>query len=253
MRNFIYFIIACIIFSSCQTSAERDQEIRKKTFERIDKKYADLGFTGINEVYKLTKQIPIYSKVLNEKQNKFDEKQAQISSDSILNSFFKSINITEEEFKRDIDSVNTTRTYVKNYLEHNYNMLYDDRNLKMGFYQAFKNNPKIDFLSASEQYSSFHFKKEEKSETKFISNLSVENWMSDYDGSIKDFKESVIHSLHDPESFEHVETSYNDKDVNVKVRMKFRAKNKFGAKVLNQADAILNIANGTVSNIKISQ
>lgn len=89
------------------------------------------------------------------------------------------------------------------------------------------------------------------SSAKTKSNPLVENWMSDWDGSIADFKYKVKKQLHNPSSFEHVETSYNDKGLNVKVRMKFRATNKLGALVLNQADGILNTSDGSVSNITI--
>jgi hypothetical protein len=87
--------------------------------------------------------------------------------------------------------------------------------------------------------------------SKSSSNYLAEQWMSDYDGSIFEFEYQVKKLLDDPSSFEHVETSYSEQGLETKVRMKFRAKNKFGAKVLNQADALLNTNDGTVSNITI--
>lgn len=79
----------------------------------------------------------------------------------------------------------------------------------------------------------------------------VEKWMSVYDGSIFDFEYDVKKMLHDPSSFEHVETGYIDTGSEVKVRMIFRAKNKLGALVLNEAHGILNTSDGSVSNIRI--
>lgn len=86
------------------------------------------------------------------------------------------------------------------------------------------------------------------SSSSYDPDYEITRWMSNYDGSIFEFEYDVKKLLDDPESFEHVETSYTK---SAKVKMKFRAKNRFGAIVLNTAHADLNTIDGTVSNIRI--
>lgn len=89
---------------------------------------------------------------------------------------------------------------------------------------------------------------ESSSSTNYDSENEITKWMSKYDGSIFEFEYEVKKLLDDPDSFEHVETAASS---SAKVKMTFRAKNKFGAKVLNTAYADLNTLDGTVSNLRI--
>lgn len=60
----------------------------------------------------------------------------------------------------------------------------------------------------------------------------VEKQFSSYDGSHIDFVRAFKKNLNDPDSFEHVETKYIDNGTSLTVIMKYRAKNGFGAFVL---------------------
>ncbi|MFY0650747.1 MAG: hypothetical protein JXQ96_01875 [Cyclobacteriaceae bacterium] len=60
-------------------------------------------------------------------------------------------------------------------------------------------------------------------------------------------------NMHDPGSFEHVETTYRDKGNHLLVSMKFRGSNAFGALVLNQVTARVGIENGIVLEILSSK
>lgn len=52
--------------------------------------------------------------------------------------------------------------------------------------------------------------------------------------------------MHNPSSFEHVESRYFDDGVNFTVIMKYRGNNAFGAKVLNAVKAKIDIKGNIV-------
>lgn len=64
---------------------------------------------------------------------------------------------------------------------------------------------------------------------------------SKWDGSHRDLTRIVKAAMHDPKSFEHVETVYWDKGNYLMVRMQYRGKNAFGAMVINSVTAYANI------------
>lgn len=63
---------------------------------------------------------------------------------------------------------------------------------------------------------------------------SIRKCFSSWDGSHINLKNSLIQSLNDPGSFEHVETTYSDMGEIIKVKMIYRAKNGFGALILSE-------------------
>ncbi|QMW06369.1 hypothetical protein H3H32_16500 [Spirosoma foliorum] len=52
--------------------------------------------------------------------------------------------------------------------------------------------------------------------------------------------------MHDPDSYEHVETTHSVKGQEIYVTTSFRGKNKFGAKALSKAEAVLDKSDGHV-------
>jgi hypothetical protein len=56
--------------------------------------------------------------------------------------------------------------------------------------------------------------------------------------------------LHDPKSFEHVRTTYEDKGDTIVVRMTYRARNGFGGLVLNQCTAELDSYSGAILSFR---
>jgi hypothetical protein len=71
---------------------------------------------------------------------------------------------------------------------------------------------------------------------------------SNWDGSHKNLKEYIKQNLHDRGSFDHVETKYSDNGDHLIVRMKYRANNKLGAKVLESVTARVSL-DGKVEEI----
>lgn len=59
-----------------------------------------------------------------------------------------------------------------------------------------------------------------------------------YDGSFTPLVVEVIKSLKDPDSFEHIETKVMDREDNLFITMKYRARNSLGGMVVEQASAI---------------
>lgn len=59
-----------------------------------------------------------------------------------------------------------------------------------------------------------------------------------YDGSFTPLVVEVIKTLKDPDSFEHIETKVMDREENLFITMKYRARNSLGGMVIEQASAI---------------
>ena len=66
---------------------------------------------------------------------------------------------------------------------------------------------------------------------------TIDSQFSSWDGSHIQFAKLVKSNMHDPGSFEHVETKYWTMSNHIIVNMKFRGKNTYGALVLNYAKA----------------
>lgn len=74
--------------------------------------------------------------------------------------------------------------------------------------------------------------------------------MSDYDGSFTPLKDFVKKNMHDPSSFEHVETRYLVEEDFATIVMNYRGKNAFGGVVLNSISAKVSV-DGNCTPIEI--
>lgn len=72
---------------------------------------------------------------------------------------------------------------------------------------------------------------------------------SKWDGSHRGLVELVQRQMNDADSFEHVETRYWDRGDHLFLRMTFRGTNVFGAKVLNEVAATVDM-NGKVLSLE---
>jgi hypothetical protein len=77
----------------------------------------------------------------------------------------------------------------------------------------------------------------------------IEFQFSMWDGSHKKLVKYIKNSMHDPNSFEHVSTSYVDRGLTLGIVMKFRGKNAFGQLVLNEVAAIVDSEDGDVISV----
>lgn len=71
----------------------------------------------------------------------------------------------------------------------------------------------------------------------------------EWDGSVFSFVRTVKKQMHDPSSFEHVETRYIDPGTGATftVNMQYRGKNVLGAKVLNRATGVIDLDGNCIS------
>lgn len=69
----------------------------------------------------------------------------------------------------------------------------------------------------------------------------ISRCFSSWDGSHRKLTDAVRDAMHDPKSFEHVETRYRDGGDRLFLSMTFRGKNKFGAMVKNLVTAEANM------------
>ncbi|WP_392471381.1 hypothetical protein ACF3OC_08355 [Sphingobacterium cellulitidis] len=80
----------------------------------------------------------------------------------------------------------------------------------------------------------------------------IERHFSNFDGSYTKFRNYIKDNLNNPSSFEHVETRYTDNnDGTVKVIMKYRGENAFGAILTKYAKCTLNISTGDFSDVVV--
>lgn len=93
---------------------------------------------------------------------------------------------------------------------------------------------------------------DENSAIKYVSELkekrkqNIQKLFSDWDGSHIKLTEKIKKSLNDPKSYEHIETSYIDRDSHIIVNTTFTAKNAFGGTL--KKDVI--VVSDTLGNIK---
>lgn len=241
------------------SSAEYKPEPPKKTplglkMDSLDKVYQEKGFEDFAHALAVDKMI--YSGasfIVGQNNAGFSDAVAKKESklaDEIFSTWLKQNNIKRKDFEKDrltdvLELKNTAHISSKKYSDNFKNHLLSVAKTKGSL-------TKNDILKEIDIYV-----KTPKQGRQFVpatvkvQKEDIEKWMSDWDGSIFEFEYAVKKMLHDPSSFEHVETSYNGNHGEARVRMKFRATNKLGTKVLNQADAILNTNDGTVSNITI--
>ena len=74
----------------------------------------------------------------------------------------------------------------------------------------------------------------------------IRNQFSQWDGSHIKLARRVKATMHDPDSFEHVRTTYRDNGTLLYVTMEFRGKNAFGGKVLQTVNASIVASTGNV-------
>lgn len=76
----------------------------------------------------------------------------------------------------------------------------------------------------------------------------IKRQFSAWDGSHRNLERLIKKSLHEPDSYEHVETRYSDKGDHLLVSLKYRARNGFGAMRLHGAVAKVAL-DGTIINL----
>ncbi|RAJ37390.1 hypothetical protein [Pedobacter cryoconitis] len=60
-----------------------------------------------------------------------------------------------------------------------------------------------------------------------------QEYFSGWDGSNPEFVAAIKNRMNDPDSFEHIETTYNDKGDYLEIKMKYRGKNSYNATIRN--------------------
>jgi len=251
MRTLVLISALIIILNSC-SNTESEFERKSKTFDSIETKYKDIGFSGISDIDIKYKQIEIYSRILLEKQNIFDSISVKNLTDSFRTKFLSRHNLLKTDFEKDIDSVNS---YSSTYLNQLYEMIGDEKSFKSRVHDAFKANGSLKFDDLLFYFDNLYFKLSPDSKYHYVNsvtNSEIEKWMTGSKGLILEFEYAVKKNMRDPDSFEHIETSYNNKGVDARVKMKYRGKNKLGIIVLTEANGILDTENGTVTITSIN-
>lgn len=65
----------------------------------------------------------------------------------------------------------------------------------------------------------------------------IESQFSAWNGAHRNLETAVKQAMNDPDSYEHVDTTYTDRGDHVFIRMNFRGNNAFGGTVINQVVA----------------
>lgn len=94
--------------------------------------------------------------------------------------------------------------------------------------EDYANYPVVIDLIPDKKYADFESKQNER-------NKKIGLQFSAWNGENVYVKKYIKQNMNDPDSYEHVNTSYSDKGSYILVRTEFRGKNAFGAKVKNVA------------------
>lgn len=71
---------------------------------------------------------------------------------------------------------------------------------------------------------------------------------SAYDGSHVDLEKQIKATMNDPDSYEHVQTSYRDDSTTLYIVTTFRGNNAFGGKITKRAEATISAKDGHILN-----
>ncbi len=77
--------------------------------------------------------------------------------------------------------------------------------------------------------------------------LKIKNQFSSYDGHNMYLERAIKQSMNDPDSYEHIETTYKTAGDSMIVYSKFRGKNPFNALVVSDAKALMNLDGSILS------
>lgn len=105
-------------------------------------------------------------------------------------------------------------------------------------------------VQIEEPISQEELKKQQEEEKKIARKKLIEQQFSSWDGSHKVLKKAVKQTMHNPDSFKHVETFYNDFGDRIRVTMRYRGTNAFGAVVLQQVKAEFDLQGNFIRVIK---
>lgn len=79
--------------------------------------------------------------------------------------------------------------------------------------------------------------------------IEVEKQFSAWDGSHSGLTTLIKKSMNDPDSYEHIETRFNDEGDYILVITKFRGANAFGGKVINTVSAKVDFSGNVIEVI----
>ena len=79
-----------------------------------------------------------------------------------------------------------------------------------------------------------------------VAKQKIEKLFDPWDGSHRELTKVIKSNLRDPDTYEHIETTYEINGDSVNVMTKYRAKNGFGGHVVETVTAITDKESGTV-------
>lgn len=251
IKHFFLLIAIATIFYSCKSDIE-------KKFDKIDEinaKYKSTNLRNLSEIDAGRKKIEKFVSYFRTMYGTNAVPDEKVTTDSLLNILLNKNDIKQNQYNEDRKQA---LEIFPDYFDDGSEIYYKKSKVSRDISIAFANDENRTYEDLfhyvekgyftngerkGESISSFEKPKATKDE--------VEKWMSGWNGSIRDFVTKVKSDLKDPESFKHIETSYNNKNSRVIVRMKFSAKNAIGGNLSNIAEGILNIQDGTVNEIKL--
>lgn len=95
---------------------------------------------------------------------------------------------------------------------------------------------------------SFHSEKVIERRQQAVRQENIESQFSSWDGSHRNLERLIKSSMNDPDSYDHVETTFTDNGDHLRVLTKFRGRNAFGGVVLDSVEAKVAI-NGQILEV----
>ncbi|MGJ1424514.1 hypothetical protein ACR79B_11015 [Sphingobacterium spiritivorum] len=246
-------ILSIVVIVIIATSCEQSFEAKFAKIQGIEEKYRGSKLVSTTNIIGSKEVLDNYLKYLQIiKGNGYIINVPKVR-DSLYNVLLTRNNINIEQLKIDTAKINSI-------IEGFYKQTADDKiKVTRDIGRAFSNDLNRNYDDVIFYIEKGYFKNgvdsitsaRELAEALKPSSGKIEKWMSGWDGSIRDFVSQVKSETKDPTSFKHIQTSYKNKVSGVIVRMKFSANNSYNARITNVAEGILNVNDGTVSQIKI--
>lgn len=263
ISSFILFVITVAIFNPVDYFEDANGYYRDKEYVKAIEYYSKVDLDDPNYMIAQKRVIEIQNKLKNieiEKQNAQTEKLQSLMAfqkkwaDSILASESKPGNrhfvdirlvlpdsiifeytkgITENGFD---ENLKVDKEFYKEHYQKELTRNFGNEFGGVKTYFSFRPNKNVD-------YDKILAEREAKAQR----GEKIIRQFSSWDGSHRNFVRLIKDNMHDPSSFDHVETTYTDKGSYILVQMKYRGKNAFGAKVINTVNAKVDIEGNVLS------
>lgn len=225
----IFFLITMVftVISLIYVGSQKDEEKGKLYYDLAIKKLENKQIDSVN--YYINESIQYYSFDVPDKVNELEKDLKKLNDTAFIKS--RLVEMSDKDYK-----LLTSNKYLSDFS--NYESLNKIFSEKLSDFA-----PQRTDLMEEKRLANERKKKVERKEM-------IESQFTG--GRHVGLEVYLMRILNDPDSFEHVETRYKDEGNYLLVFLKYRANNKFGAKVLNTATAKVDFNGNVIEMINLN-